>query len=43
MSIIIALGVLAIIAPWVLPELGFGELGPIEGTYTYHEAASAEI
>jgi hypothetical protein len=43
MSMIIALGVLAIIAPWVLPELGFGELGPIESTYTYHEAASAEI
>jgi hypothetical protein len=41
MSMIIALGVLAIIAPWVLPELGFGELGPIEGTY--QEAASTEI
>jgi hypothetical protein len=43
MSMIIALGVLAIIAPWVLPELGFGELGPIESTYIYHEPASAEV
>jgi hypothetical protein len=32
MCMIIALGVLVIIAPWVLPELGFGELGPVEGT-----------
>jgi hypothetical protein len=36
MCTIIALGVLAVIAPWVLPELGFGELGPVEGTY--HES-----
>jgi hypothetical protein len=42
MSMIIALGVLAIIAPWVLPELGFGELGPVEGMSVY-EAGSAEI
>jgi hypothetical protein len=34
MSTIIALGVLAIIAPWVLEALGFGESGPIEGTHT---------
>jgi hypothetical protein len=29
---IIALGVLVIIAPWAIEALGFGELGPIEGT-----------
>jgi hypothetical protein len=28
---IIALGVLALLSPWVLGALGFGELGPIEG------------
>ncbi|KAF1829473.1 hypothetical protein BDW02DRAFT_509881, partial [Decorospora gaudefroyi] len=33
MCSMIALGVLAVIAPWVLPELGFGELGPVEGTF----------
>jgi ElaB/YqjD/DUF883 family membrane-anchored ribosome-binding protein len=32
MCTVIALGVLAIIAPWVLEALGFAELGPIEGT-----------
>ncbi|CAG5155429.1 uncharacterized protein ALTATR162_LOCUS3658 [Alternaria atra] len=32
MSTVIALGVLAIIAPWVLEALGFAELGPVEGT-----------
>lgn len=31
---IIALGVLAIIAPWVIEALGFAELGPAEGMYT---------
>lgn len=31
MCTIIALGVLALVAPWVLSALGFGELGPIEG------------
>jgi hypothetical protein len=29
---VIALGVLVIIAPWIIELLGFGELGPIEGT-----------
>ena len=29
---IIALGILVILAPWVIEALGFGELGPIEGT-----------
>lgn len=29
---VIALGVLVVIAPWVIEALGFGELGPIEGT-----------
>lgn len=28
---IIALGVLVVLAPWVIEALGFGELGPIEG------------
>lgn len=28
---IIAIGVLVVIAPWVLEAVGFGELGPIEG------------
>ncbi|OAK98495.1 hypothetical protein IQ06DRAFT_295805 [Phaeosphaeriaceae sp. SRC1lsM3a] len=30
---VIALGVLMIIAPWVLEALGFAELGPVEGTF----------
>lgn len=34
MCTIITLGVLAIIAPWVVEALGFAELGPVEGTYT---------
>jgi hypothetical protein len=33
MCSIIALGVLAIIAPWVLEALGFAESGPVGGTY----------
>ena len=28
---IVALGVLVLLAPWVIEALGFGELGPIEG------------
>lgn len=28
---IVALGVLVLIAPWIIEALGFGELGPIEG------------
>ena len=32
MGTVIALGVLAVIAPWVLEALGFGELGPVAGT-----------
>jgi hypothetical protein len=28
---VIALGVLVIIAPWVIEAIGFGQLGPIEG------------
>lgn len=31
---LIALGVLALLMPWVLEILGFGELGPIEGSFT---------
>ena len=34
MCTIIALGVLAVIAPWVIEVLGFAELGPVEGAYT---------
>jgi hypothetical protein len=34
MCSIIALGVLVIIAPWVIEALGFAELGPVEGAYT---------
>ncbi|KAK0664167.1 hypothetical protein DIS24_g477 [Lasiodiplodia hormozganensis] len=30
---IIAIGVLAVLSPWVLEAVGFGELGPIEGTH----------
>ncbi|KAL2005200.1 hypothetical protein VTN00DRAFT_3050 [Thermoascus crustaceus] len=30
---IIALGILVILTPWVIEALGFGELGPIEGTF----------
>lgn len=30
---LIALGVLAILTPWALEILGFGELGPIEGSF----------
>ena len=29
---IVALGVLVLLAPWAIEALGFGELGPIEGT-----------
>ena len=32
MSTVVTLGVLAVIAPWVLEALGFGELGPVAGT-----------
>ncbi|KAH9042995.1 hypothetical protein EDB84DRAFT_1248643, partial [Lactarius hengduanensis] len=30
---ITALGILVILAPWAIEVLGFGELGPIEGTF----------
>ncbi|KAF7118730.1 hypothetical protein CNMCM5793_008350 [Aspergillus hiratsukae] len=30
---LIALGLLAILMPWALETLGFGELGPIEGSF----------
>ncbi|KAL4990810.1 hypothetical protein BDW68DRAFT_174547 [Aspergillus falconensis] len=30
---LIALGVLAVLTPWILEVLGFGELGPIEGSF----------
>ena len=30
---LLALGVLAVLAPWVLEILGFGELGPIAGSF----------
>ena len=31
---IIAIGVLVILAPFVVEMLGFGELGPLEGMYS---------
>ncbi|KAF9698082.1 hypothetical protein EKO04_003800 [Ascochyta lentis] len=33
MCTIIALGVLVVIAPWVIEALGFAELGPVEGSF----------
>lgn len=36
MSTIIALGVLVVVAPWVIEALGFAELGPVEGTYSVY-------
>lgn len=33
MCTVIALGVLAIVAPWILEALGFAELGPVEGSF----------
>jgi hypothetical protein len=30
---VVAIGVLVLLAPWALEALGFGELGPVEGTY----------
>lgn len=30
---LIALGILALILPWALEAIGFGELGPIEGSF----------
>lgn len=30
---LIALGILAVLMPWALEILGFGELGPIEGSF----------
>lgn len=30
---VLALGVLVLLAPWVIEALGFGELGPIEGSF----------
>ncbi|KAH6618496.1 hypothetical protein C7974DRAFT_31173 [Boeremia exigua] len=33
MCTIIALGVLTVIAPWVIEALGFAELGPLEGSF----------
>jgi len=30
---VVALGILVVLAPWAIGALGFGELGPIEGTF----------
>ncbi|KAF8814571.1 hypothetical protein BYT27DRAFT_7229374 [Phlegmacium glaucopus] len=30
---VVALGILVILAPWAIGAIGFGELGPIEGTF----------
>lgn len=32
-AVLIALGILALLTPWVLEILGFAELGPIEGSF----------
>lgn len=32
-AVLIALGILAVLMPWALEILGFGELGPIEGSF----------
>jgi hypothetical protein len=34
-STVIALGILVILAPWVIKALGFGQLGPIEGKFGF--------
>jgi hypothetical protein len=31
MGTVIAIGILAILAPWAVEALGFGEFGPVEG------------
>jgi hypothetical protein len=33
MVTVVAMGILALLAPWAISALGFGELGPVEGTY----------
>jgi len=44
---VVALGILVVLAPWAIAALGFGELGPIEGTfaawwqYTYGSSVPA--
>ncbi|KIW95157.1 uncharacterized protein Z519_03741 [Cladophialophora bantiana CBS 173.52] len=30
---LVAIGILVYLAPWVIEALGFGELGPIEGSF----------
>ncbi|KAI4637113.1 hypothetical protein J4E93_010629 [Alternaria ventricosa] len=41
---VIALGVLAIVAPWVLEALGFAEMGPVEGTFaSYWQSTYASL
>jgi hypothetical protein len=30
---VIAIGILAVLVPWAVEALGFGELGPIEGRF----------
>jgi ElaB/YqjD/DUF883 family membrane-anchored ribosome-binding protein len=41
MCTVIALGVLAVVAPWVLEALGFAELGPVQGTCYFKTCVSA--
>lgn len=43
MCTVIALGVLAVIAPWVLEALGFGELGPIAGTLLLFSVTAVQV
>jgi hypothetical protein len=35
---VIALGVLVVLAPWILEVLGFAELGPVEGNFLFKRA-----
>lgn len=38
---VIAIGVLVVLTPYVVEMLGFGELGPIEGEFSYKPAISS--
>lgn len=35
---IVAFGILVLLAPYLLEALGFAELGPVEGEYTFLDA-----
>lgn len=40
---LIALGILVLLAPWVIEVLGFGELGPIEGTSSRRRVVNSHV